>query len=270
MHSPPQSGFDGDFSYRFYEDLLSRSSERFQLLPLRDFAPPQPPGRPRLYLRHDIDLCLRSAHRMAEVEARMGVSSTYMFIPTSPLYDITSPDGMATLRGVQDLGHEVAIHFDVATSGIANVEDRGAVLDAIDDQCGIISDVTGSPVASVSFHRPLAQFLRGGDYLRGRVNAYSQTLMTFYRSDSGGIWRAGNPMKAEFEGAPAQLLTHPIWWDEGHQCPPERLEAFFQSSTRCMDPAALADFDRLLGETVPRVRRQGLNDCRDPNEPALA
>src|SRR5215213_3699364 len=160
MHSPPQGGFDGDFSYGFYEDLLTRRRERFQLLPLRDVAPPQPADPPRLYLRHDIDLCLRSALRMGEVETRMGISSTYMFIPTSPLYDISSPDGMATLRRLKDLGHEVAIHFDVATSGIGNAEDREAVLDAIDDQCGIISEVTGSPVASVSFHRPLTQFLR--------------------------------------------------------------------------------------------------------------
>lgn len=249
--------FDADFSYEFHGALLRACEARFRLLPLRDYAPSDESDDPVLYVRHDVDLCLDAAVRLAEQEAAAGFSTTYMFIPTSPLYDITSGEGAAKLRRIQDLGHEVAIHFDVATSGVSDPEDRELLLSRIDEQCAAISDVTGQPVRSVSFHRPLAIFLHGPDYLGGRVNAYSATLMRFYRSDSGGRWRSGNPLPdlVACTAPVAQLLTHPIWWRDDHDRPASRLNRWFEAKTAGMEPLDRDRFDALLSETVPGVTR---------------
>jgi hypothetical protein len=213
-----------DFSYGSYFGLLDRLKSRFAIRPLKDFGPPG------LYLRHDIDVCLEAALRLAEEEHRHGVASTYMFIPTSPLYELS--DG---LRAFVELGHEVAIHFDYLTSGIADPADTAEMGAAIARQCALIEGFTGDPVRSLSFHRPIPQFLRGPDMLFGMVNAYSATLMQNYRSDSAGRWRQD---PSDIQGPFAQLLTHPIWWGEDHAEPKDRI----------------GHLDRaLLAETIPGV-----------------
>jgi len=222
-----------DFSYGAYFDLLGELGHRFTLHPLRDFslAPSS------LYLRHDIDACPRRALAMAEEEARHGISSTYMFIPTCPLYRLSEE----TLRPFVDLGHEVALHFDYRTSGV----EPDSIEAEIEKQCALISALADDEVRSISFHRPIEQFLRGPDYLFGLVNAYSATLMDCYRSDSGGEWRQ-DPRQIP-EAPIVQLLTHPIWWGEEHQEPKERLAAFYVES------GGGDELSRMLADAAPRV-----------------
>jgi hypothetical protein len=213
-----------EFSYASYFAMLDAWAERFAIKPLRTF-----PG-PGLYLRHDIDVCPRPALEMASREAERGIASTYMFIPTSPLYTLSED----VLRPFVDLGHEVAIHFDYLTSNIEpdNIEP------AVREQCDFIARLTGEPVRSISFHRPIPAFLRGPDYLFGMVNAYSATLMTCYRSDSAGRWRQ-DPFDIPHVPV-AQLLTHPIWWSEEHGAPGDRLRS-------------LNADEQIIRETVPGV-----------------
>jgi hypothetical protein len=238
--------FDSDFSYSFYLRLLA--AHQHDIRPLRDF---DPVSTGRLYLRHDVDLCVDSALALAEVEAENGYSSTFMFIPTSPLYSLRAPE----IRRLQSLGHEVAIHFDCKTSGV-DPEDEESLLAEIDVQCARISDITGEPVRSVSFHRPLPMFLRGPDYIGGRVNAYSATLMASYRSDSAGRWREGNPLEDIPSTPIAQLLTHPIWWGQDHEAPDLRLETNYRRWTDGMNREESEQFSDLLEETVPGVIRR--------------
>jgi len=242
--------FDSDFSYSFYLKLLAAYSARYEMKPLRKF---DPTALNHCYLRHDIDVCVDSALAMARIEAEAGYLSTYMFIPSSPLYRVESY--RAELSQIRAMGHEVAIHFDVATSAV-DPEDRVAVLRTIDEQCARLSDMTGEPINSVSFHRPLPIFLKGPDYLGGRVNAYSATLMSHYRSDSAGRWRNGNPID-ELPNAPiAQLLTHPIWWGNKHEAPDLRLEHNYRRRTADLLEGERQEFSALLEETVPGVIRR--------------
>lgn len=222
-----------DFSYAAYLDLLKELGRRFTLHPLRDFSL----ARSRLYLRHDIDACPKRALAMARQEARHGISSTYMFIPTCPLYTL----GEETLRPFIDLGHEVALHFDYRTSGVEPDD-----IDAeVQKQCELISRLAGEQVRSISFHRPIEHYLRGPDYLLGLVNAYSATLMECYRSDSGGQWRQ-DPREIP-DAAIAQLLTHPMWWGEEHQEPKERLTSYY------LESGGGEELSRMLAEAAPRV-----------------
>jgi hypothetical protein len=257
MSNGAPAPFADDFSYDYYLRLLRACAGRFRLAPLRDYREPSVADGPVMFLRHDVDVCLEAAVRLAEQEAEAGFTATYMFIPTSPLYDIVSAEGVARLRHIQELGHEVAIHFDILTSGVADPNDGDALLRRIDEQSALISNVTGAPVESISFHRPLAIFLGGPDRLGGRVNAYSATLMQCYRSDSAGRWRNGNPLlELPQSAAPvAQLLTHPLWWGLRHRSPGRQLEDFFQTRVAQLAAADRDRFARLLAETVPLVSR---------------
>ena len=221
-----------EFSYASYFRILHAWRRRFSIHPLRRFASS---GEPRLYLRHDIDVCPNAALELARREAAHGISATYMFIPTSPLYVL----GAQLLRPFVELGHEIALHFDYLTSGIADPSHADEMTKAIEMQCARLAEMTGQRVESLSFHRPIPQFLRGPDHLFGRVNAYSATLMACYRSDSRGEWRS-DPLDVPQDASVAQLLTHPIWWGEQHEEPSARLRNTGADET-------------LLRETVPGV-----------------
>jgi hypothetical protein len=155
------------------------------------------------------------------------------------------------------LGHEVALHFDMDEHGRLRHASIADVLVDIEQNCRVLSDLTGQPVRSVSFHRPMPQFLKGEFTVAGRTNAYSAVLMESYMSDSKGEWRHGEPLpRLRAAVAPVlQLLVHPIWWGVRPMTPRERLEAFYLDATAELTSAARARFDADLALAVPAVRR---------------
>lgn len=257
--APEPEPFDGDFRFDFYIDLLAACAKRFAIHPLGEFVPPIEVS-PRLYLRHDIDVAIAPALMLAEQEAAHGFRSTYMFIPTSPLYDISERAVQAGLKRIAGLGHEVALHFDYLTSGVPDPSDAAILGARVEHQCDLLAGITGERVESISFHRPLKQFLQGPDRLWGRVNAYSATLMHYYRSDSAGCWRSGNPLDdlPRAQVVTAQLLTHPIWWGVEHLAPADRLQQFFQTKSKGRTAEQRGEFSDQLSETLPGVVRSGL------------
>src|SRR6185312_17230429 len=61
------------------------------------FSDVDPAGRD-MVLRHDVDLCLDSAVRLAEVEAEEAVQSTYYVLLNTEFYNLASTGGRAALR----------------------------------------------------------------------------------------------------------------------------------------------------------------------------
>jgi hypothetical protein len=137
------------------------------------------------------------------------------------------------------------------------------VLTDIEQDCQIISDITGESVRSVSFHRPMSQFLKGEFTVAGRTNAYSAVLMESYISDSKGEWRNGEPLPyLQAAVMPVlQLLIHPIWWGVRHMKPRERLEEFYLDATAELTSAARARFDADLAFSIPAVRRSNYTEA---------
>jgi hypothetical protein len=63
-----------------------------------------------LVIRHDVDLSLEAAVRMAEVEAEAGVHSTWFLMTRSVFYNLASPEGEWALDRLRDLGGRIAHH----------------------------------------------------------------------------------------------------------------------------------------------------------------
>ena len=248
-----------DFSYAYFRRLICTAQAHFDLHTVAEApAALRAGGRPKLILRNDVDVSLTRALRLAEVEAELGARATYMVMTNSPLYAVDAPASRAVLRRLTALGHEVGLHFDFADPA---EREAGAAVEAVEPAivaaCERLEAASGQPVRSLSFHRPLPQFLRGPWYVTGRVNAYARELMDWYLSDSGGRWRQGEPLPMlERPTRPVlQLLTHPIWWDEAHAAPADRLDAFFAAETAGLPPAERARYDTTLGEHIQVWRR---------------
>lgn len=170
-----------------------------------------PEGR-LVFWRHDVDLCLSRAARLAEVEQEHGVFATYYVLVSTDMYSVAAAESVRMLRGMIAAGHEIGLHFD-AKRHAGNLD---ALQTAAAWECDRLADITGSAVKSMSFHRPVAELLGfEGDFAE-RCHTYQPRYFSdvAYVSDSSGGWFRGHPLDhdAICNGQPLQLLTHPEWW----------------------------------------------------------
>jgi hypothetical protein len=180
-----------DFSLTHYRELLAASTSG-------GYAPAgfdRPPRAGDLILRHDVDLSLDAAIRMAEVEADAGVWSTWFLMTRSVFYNLDSAEGGQATERLRALGHRIAHH---------------AVWPDI--------DLDGRFERVVAWHNPDPEYIHAA--IDGAVNVMEPPFFdpAHYRSDSNQRWRNGCPhdqlAAGEFEWL--QLLIHPeIWMFEG-------------------------------------------------------
>jgi hypothetical protein len=148
-----------------------------------------------LLLRHDVDLSLDAAIRMAELEAELGARATYFLMTQSVFYNLGSSEGRRALNRLRELEHGVGLH---AVWPTLELDDRF------------------DPV--VAWHNPDPDYMT--EPIDGAVNVMQPPFFdpAHYRSDSNQQWRHGCPHEdlraRRFEWL--QLLIHPeIWVYEG-------------------------------------------------------
>jgi len=150
------------------------------------------PAAGSVILRHDVDLSLDAAVRMAEVEHEAGATATYFLMTESVFYNLDSPEGVAAIARLGELGHRVALHAVYPNAP---------------------RDERFDPV--VAWHNPDPAYMHV-PLVDGRINVMQEPWFdpATYRSDSNQHWRSGCP----HEGLRAaafpwlQLLTHPEIW----------------------------------------------------------
>ena len=144
-----------------------------------------------LLLRHDVDLSLDAALRLAELEADAGAPATYFLMTESVFYNLASEEGEQALARLRELGHRVGLH---AVYPHARLDERF------------------EPV--VAWHNPDSDYMTAP--VEGALNVMSEPWFTpaTYRSDSNQHWRSGCPHDGLGAGAFPwlQLLTHPEIW----------------------------------------------------------
>ena len=149
----------------------------------------------QLFLRHDVDLMLDAALRMAELEASLDVTATYFLMTESVFYNLASSEGVEVIARLRELGHRVGLH---AVYPNATLDDRF------------------EPV--VAWHNPEPEYMSAP--IPGAINVMEEQYFSpaTYRSDSNQRWRMGDP-RDELAGGGfrwLQLLVHPeIWVYEG-------------------------------------------------------
>jgi hypothetical protein len=143
-------------------------------------------------LRHDVDLSLEAAVRMAELESEREVAATYFLMTESVFYNLASHEGRAAFARLLELGHDVGIHAVWPT--VPEVDERF--------------------VRVLAWHNPDPPYM--STPVDGFVNVMSEPWFTpgHYRSDSNQRWRSGCPhaelARGELEWL--QVLTHPEIW----------------------------------------------------------
>ena len=175
------------FTLEHYRELLLAAREGGYRWAFFDRAPEDGD----LLLRHDVDLSLEAALRMAELEAELGAAATYFLMTESVFYNLSSSEGRTALGRLRELGHRVGLH---AVWPQASLDERF------------------DPV--VAWHNPDPDYMSAP--VEGAVNVMQAPWFSppTYRSDSNQRWRHGCPHDELAAGAfpRLQLLTHPEIW----------------------------------------------------------
>ncbi|MGH3117038.1 MAG: hypothetical protein ACRDQ2_07990 [Gaiellales bacterium] len=175
------------FSLEHYRELLAAAREggyQFSSFVIE-------PHAGNLFLRHDVDLSLDAALRLAELEADAEVRATYFLMTQSVFYNLASPEGVRAINRLRELEHGVGLH---------------AVWP------GAESDDRFDPV--LAWHNPEPGYM--SQPVDGFVNVMQPPYFDpdHYRSDSNQRWRHGCPheelARGDFEWL--QLLIHPEIW----------------------------------------------------------
>jgi hypothetical protein len=249
-------GWSEDFSYAFYRRIIGKLKAEFRPTLLRDALDAETGTLPLAIVRHDVDLCPGIAARMARLEHELGFRSTYLLLTDSPLYRLEDASTEAHVRKIAALGHEIALHFDLDDTSRLSGRSITELEDHVRAAAARVAAISGQPVQSVSFHRPIDLVDLGRDRIAGLVNAYGADLMRWYLSDSNACWREGDPL-ASLESprhSKLQMLVHPIWWGDNHLTRQERLDEFCDSRGD-----QTADFDQLLFDGIGLSRGRGTN-----------
>jgi len=249
------------FDYDFFKKILFVLKKNFSFCSFQNAAKiiNHYNSKPYVLLRHDVDLDLDHAVKMALIEKELNVRSCYMIMTNSPFYSLDDDRSKSNIRKMIAMGHEIGLHFDFSDNSYRNNEvEIKQVKNYIEMCCVMLENITDSKINSISFHRPLQQFLRGPFHIEGRINAYSAELMKWYLSDSKGNWREGNPLSSieNLKDKILQLLIHPIWWDEKHLEAPDRLQTFFEHRTKNFSAEEKNKFDITLSSYLTIQRSQ--------------
>ncbi len=216
-------GWSADWSYAYLRRLMEKVKSQYALATLASVPEALAAPARTAFIRHDVDVSLDRARKLAKLEESWGVRATYHVMLSCPFYDVQDGESRAALSAIRACGHEVGLHYhpahDEATSPphAADQEIGGA--------CERLEAALGAPVRSVSFHLPSPGLMSGPLQVAGRVNAYAAPLLGWYLSDSRGRWREGEPLVTldSPRSSYLQLLVHPLWWGETTEAPAVRL-----------------------------------------------
>ena len=178
-----------------------------------------------ILLRHDVDADLAAAAKMASVEAKLGIKSTYFLMLRSPCYNLMSRSGQELACQLIKYGHEVGLHYDQGHDeqlGLTYEE----TFDLIQKQASWIEDILSCQIKTVSFHQPSQKILTDGICCGQLLNTYDKGLSKLfnYYSDSNRVfpmWRdlSGSRLEGDYQSVLSrnypqniQLLIHPMWW----------------------------------------------------------
>jgi len=201
------------FTHEHYKEVLEYAKRSgYTFFKYKDYK--EALGKEKvIFMRHDLDFGLKNSLALGRIERDVGICSTY-FVRVHGPYNPFSFENYRFIKGLQQFGHELGLHYALGFADIYNEDERKFFL----REKMYIEAVIGSRIHGISSHEPTRAPAKlefnindwGLDY-----NAYSPvfTEQMKYISDSSGRWREG--CMCEFirsEVPRLSILTHPIWW----------------------------------------------------------
>jgi hypothetical protein len=166
--------------------------------------------------------------------SRGGVASTYFVLLTTNFYNVSSKKSSGILSKILSLGCDIGLHFDEARyDGITGNPELFA--EAVQNEARILGRLLGTPVKSVSMHRPSSFALNSDLKFDGLENSYSKKYFSEFKylSDSRMHWRENaDEIVASRQFDKLHILTHAFWYEERQETTAEKICRFINDARR--------------------------------------
>jgi len=210
-----------DFNYVNYVRLIELIKKKeFDFKVFSD-----PVSSNSVLLRHDVDFSLDFSLKMAEIENKLGVNSTYFVQLGSPFYNIFDKYNKKIIQQIMDLGHSIGLHFDITNYEINNYKDFELALNL---ELYVMSEILNLKVLHFSFHRPASNSFVHDELNDDSRYVHSRYFEQYkYISDSRMQFREDLLSYLDNHSFDAyQLNFHPIWYSDSNSSLKQRLEIF--------------------------------------------
>ena len=206
------------FSYNEYTNIIQLVKNN---LPILDFSQVNKSTGRFCVLRHDIEFSIDRALKLAKLENKLGVNSTYTVQLRNNTYNALSEKNIEAVREIRNLGHSIGLHQNPPVMG-----DKQLV-NYIQKDIETLEHYYGFEVDRYAFHRCGSNpgILEKYVEVPGKINCYSREFFHYYQgdkpeklrvnylADSNHIWKYGYPLELDFSKVDKlQLLTHPYSW----------------------------------------------------------
>jgi hypothetical protein len=221
-----------NFSYNHYLQVLEEAKSQYNIGPVKDIFKLKKKEK-FIILRHDVDVSLEHALRIAELEAKHDLRSTHFILFHGVYYNALSDRNVAIIQKISNFGHEIGLHYD--TSFLSGSTRK--IIRMIGDEIKILENIIDKKIISIVQHDPSTSPKLGVQISNKFLDPTKS--ITFknisYISDSVQNWRRGCMCGHIGNEKQLQILTHPIWWGETHKSRKKILQEFRDEEKRKMD-----------------------------------
>ena len=208
------------FSYNEYKNIIKLVKS---YLPIIDFARVTKKTKNYCVIRHDIEFSLDRAYKLALLESKLGVSSTYTVQLRNNTYNALSDKNLILIHKIEQLGHRIGLHMCPDMSS-----NKNKITEEILQEIDIFQNYCRFEIDRFAFHRPnlrpelLSWYLEipglincnGKNYFHYFTSKPDELNVT-YLSDSNHQWKSGHPIDLNFSKTKKlQINTHPFSWTE--------------------------------------------------------
>ena len=204
------------FSLEDYRELMRYLSENYDIVPFNKWSMPG-----QVILRHDIDVDLYGAWQIAQIERDFGIRATYFILMSGAAYNPLSQNSRKLIREIEDMDHEIGLHFDLSVYDInepINYLYEKEVIKRIDLERELLDSILRNKIQTVSFHNYSANPIPHSMLPIGLESAYDLRVFSdeIYWSDSRGVVKKDieSVLNKTKEGKTVQILMHPVYYPD--------------------------------------------------------
>jgi len=206
-----------DFSLKHYGECLTLAKQKgYKFLTFNEYDQKEKYNKV-IFMRHDVDLQIDVALKMAKIENKMGIKSTF-FIRLHGNYNLFHVSTYRKFVEIKNMGHEIGLHFEPDFSSITKrniIKDIKFSIKTLEHlfSCKINSICPHEPVRTGNLKIDDKAFKELGVKYHAYHDMFTKDMK--YISDSSCRWREGcMHLFIEKETPRLCILTHPLWWFE--------------------------------------------------------
>jgi hypothetical protein len=236
------------FTYKGLEEFLKYLKKKRKITSFNRYQ-----KKNEVILRHDVDLSIEFAYKLAEIEKKLNIFSSFFIMVSTNSYNPLTKQNRQWIKEMSDWGFEIGLHFDPTIYS----QDENSLLDALRCESQILSSITSKKIETFSLHNPsVSKCFNLPTKLM--TNTYSPEIFKpdYYISDSQMSFKKDiYKFIDETQNHQVQILLHPLHY---HNQKKDYADIYSEVFTHLIE---ITDHDFQVNSTYKKEVNPDLLNC---------